>query len=72
MFQEGHDPLTAKAFQQIAHLSGGAYCPFNAGSARQLRDLLGAVAIYAVGGSKALESFHTRHGSVILNLTNKP
>lgn len=71
MFQEGHDPLTAKAFQQIAHLSGGVYCPFNTGSAKQLRDLLSAVAVFAAGGHKALEDFHTRHGGVILNLTNK-
>jgi len=68
MFQEGHDPVAAKAFQQIAHLSGGAYCPFNAGSAKQLRELLGAVAVYAAGGHKALDNFHKRHGSVILKL----
>lgn len=71
MFQEGHDPITAKAFQQIAHLTGGAYCPFNAGSAKQLRDLLSAVAVFAAGGHKALENFHTRHGSVILKLSKQ-
>ena len=68
MFQEGHDPIAAKAFQQIAHLSGGAYYPFDAGSAKHLRDLLGAVAVYAAGGLKALDNFHARHGSVILKL----
>ena len=71
MFQEGHDPVAAKAFQQIAHLSGGAYCPFNAGSAKQLRDLLGAVAVYAAGGHKALDNFHARRGNVILRISNK-
>ncbi len=71
MFQEGHDPIAAKAFQQIAHLSGGAYCPFDAGSAKQLRDLLSAVAVYAAGGHKALENFHTSRGSVILRLDSK-
>jgi hypothetical protein len=71
MFQEGHDPIAAKAFQQIAHLSGGAYCPFDMGSAKQLRDLLSAVAVYAAGGHKALENFHASHGSVILRLINK-
>ena len=37
MFHEGHDPVAGKAFRQIARLSGGAYCPFDASSARQLR-----------------------------------
>ncbi len=68
MFQEGRDPVAAKAFQQIAHLSGGTYCPFDTGSAKQLRDLLSAVAVYAAGGHKALDNFHKRHGSVILKL----
>jgi hypothetical protein len=71
MFQEGHDPVTAKAFQQIAHLSGGAYCPFDAGSAKQLRDLLSAVAVYAAGGHKALENYHSSRGSVILKLSKQ-
>ena len=69
MFQEGRDPIAAKAFKQIANLSGGAYCPFDAGSAKQLRDLLSAVAVYAAGGQKALESFHAQHGAEILKLT---
>jgi hypothetical protein len=68
MFQEGHDPIAAKAFQQIAHLSGGTYCPFDTGSAKQLRDLLSAVAVYAAGGHKALDNFHASRGSVILRL----
>lgn len=68
MFLEGHDPVAAKAFQQIAHLTGGAYCPFDAGSAKQLRDLLSAVAVFAAGGHKALENFHTSRGSVILRI----
>lgn len=71
VFQEGHDPIAARAFQQIARLSGGAYCPFDAGSARQLKDLLSAVAVYAAGGQKALENFHTKHGNVILKLTKQ-
>lgn len=71
IFQEGQDRIAAKAFQQIARLSGGAYCPFDAGSAKQLKDLLSAVAVYAAGGHKALENFHARHGSVILKLTKQ-
>jgi hypothetical protein len=54
MFHEGGDVQAAFAFREIARLSGGAYCPFDAGSAAQLRDLLKAVAVYAAGGEQAL------------------
>lgn len=56
LFQEGHDPNAERAFREFARLSNGAYCRFDAGSAAQLRDLLSAVAVYASGGIKALES----------------
>lgn len=72
VFQEGRDPIAARAFQQIARLSGGAYCPFDAGSAQQLKDLLSAVAVFAAGGHQALENFHARRGNVILKLTKQP
>ena len=55
IFQEGHDPRAERAFKEIARLSRGAHCRFDAGSAGQLRDLLAAVAVYASGGRKALE-----------------
>ena len=55
IFHEGHDPVAAKTFRQIARLSGGAYAPFDQGSARQLTALLRAVAAYAAGGLAALE-----------------
>ena len=54
LFQEGQEPTAARAFREIAHLTKGAYCRFDPGSARQLRDLLTAVAVYAAGGRKAL------------------
>jgi hypothetical protein len=57
MFQEGDDPVAAIAFKEIARLTKGAYCRFDAGSAAQLRELLRAVAAYAAGGRKALENF---------------
>jgi hypothetical protein len=57
MFQEGNDPAAALAFKEIARLTKGAYCRFDAGSAAQLRELLRAVAAYAAGGRKALENF---------------
>jgi hypothetical protein len=57
MFHEGREPKAERAFKEIARLSRGAYCPFDAGSARQLRELLTAVAVYATGGRKALKDF---------------
>jgi hypothetical protein len=55
MFQEGDTPGVARAYKLIAMASGGAYFKFNEGSAAQLSDLLRAVAVFAVGGIKALE-----------------
>ena len=55
IFQEGFDPRASMAFSQIATLSGGAHCRFDQNSAKQLSDLLNAVATYAAGGKKALQ-----------------
>ncbi len=71
MFHEGQDPIARMAFQQIARLSGGAYCPFDASSAQQLRDLLSAVAVYAAGGRKALADYGARKGGVVHQLTHQ-
>jgi len=71
LFHEGHDEVAARAFQQIARLSGGAFCRFDAGSPKQLRDLLSAVAVYAAGGRKALADFSARHGGVAARLTHQ-
>ncbi len=54
MFQEGQDARAERAFKEIARLTRGAWCRFDAGAASQLRDLLAAVAVYAAGGRKAL------------------
>ncbi|MEG6509767.1 VWA domain-containing protein [Methyloligella sp. 2.7D] len=62
LFQEGREPAAATAFKEIARLTRGAYCPFDAGSAAQLRELLKAVAVYASGGRKALQAFGERGG----------
>jgi hypothetical protein len=56
LFQEGTDARAETAFREIARLTKGAYCRFDAGSAAQLKDLLSAVAVYAAGGRKALEA----------------
>ena len=65
------DPVAEKNFRHMARLSGGAYCRFDSGSAKQLRDLLSAVAVYAAGGRKALESHGQRRGGIVLQLTRQ-
>jgi hypothetical protein len=62
LFQEGSDARAEKTYREIARLTKGAYCRFDAGSAAQLRELLSAVAVYAAGGRKALEAL-TGHGA---------
>jgi hypothetical protein len=71
IFQEGREPVAEQAFAQIAKLSGGAHCRFDANSAQQLKDLLSAVAVYAAGGRKALENFSRRRGGELLRLTQQ-
>jgi len=56
MFHEGRDAAAEGTFREIARLTGGAYLPFNSASANELRSLLNAVATYAAGGLKALET----------------
>jgi hypothetical protein len=62
MFQEGSNPVAENAFREIARLSRGAYCRFDAGAAHELGELLRAVAAYAAGGLKALNSLSSRNG----------
>lgn len=54
MFQEGADPQAERAFREIARLTKGAFCRFDAGASAELRTLLRAAASYAAGGTKAL------------------
>jgi hypothetical protein len=56
LFQEGDDRDVECAFREIARLTHGAYCRFDAGAPQQLAELLRAVAAYARGGVKALEA----------------
>ncbi len=62
MFQEGRDPVAESAFREIARLTKGAWCPFDAGAASQLRELLRAAAAYAAGGHRALSDLSKRGG----------
>lgn len=68
MFHEGGDMLAARAFKTVARLTGGSYCRFHSGSAKTLRDLLAAVAVYAVGGYRALENHNRQTGKDLLRL----
>jgi hypothetical protein len=61
MFQEGGDPVAEHAYREIARLSHGAYCRFDAGAAHELGELLRAVAAYAAGGMKALGDLSARN-----------
>ena len=71
VFQEGMDPVALGTFQQMAKLSGGAFCQFDSSSAQQLRDLLSAVAVYAAGGRKALADFGKRTRGDVLRIANQ-
>ncbi len=71
LFHEGAEPVAQQAFRQIARLSRGAYCSFDAASAAQLRDLLKAVAVYAAGGRPALQHFSKGQSEVVRKLTQQ-
>ena len=71
MFHEGPDPSASLAFRQIARLTNGAYLRFDASSARQLKELLGAVAVYAAGGRKALKDYSRQRGEAVLQIAHQ-
>ncbi len=71
VFHEGGEPVSRRGFEQIARLSNGAYCAFDAGSAAQLSELLKAVAVYSAGGWVALEDYGRRAGGKALQITHQ-
>lgn len=71
LFQEGMDQMATQAFRQVARLTGGAHCSFDLSSARQLREMLSAVAVFAAGGRVALEDYSKRSGSQVRQITNQ-
>jgi len=71
LFHEGNDPKTVRVFNDIARLTRGAACPFDRASADQLRDLLSAVAVYAIGGRAALEQFSDGRHAAVKQLTQQ-
>jgi hypothetical protein len=58
-------------FREIARLTNGAYARFNAGAARELAELLRAVAAYAAGGVKALEDQNSPSARKLLGQIKK-
>ena len=71
MFHEGDDPIAEFGFRQIAKLTNGACCRFDAASPDVLRDLLGAVAVFAAGGRPALEDLARRKGGEVLRIAHQ-
>ena len=71
VFHEGSDPIATFAFKQVAHLSNGAYCSFDKSSAHVLKDLLGAVAVFAAGGRPALEDMARKRGGEVLKIAHQ-
>ena len=71
VFHEGGEPMAKRTFRQIASLTKGVYCPFDASSARQLRELLSAVAVYAAGGRRALEDYGKKVGGAVLQIAHQ-
>jgi len=71
IFHEGGKREAAACFRQMAKLSGGAYCRFDANSARELAELLRAVAVFATGGALALADFSERTGGPALQLSHQ-
>jgi hypothetical protein len=47
--------LDAEVFWDLAKRTGGCVLPFNASASGRLRELLSAVAVYAVGGETLLQ-----------------
>jgi hypothetical protein len=70
-FQEGDDPTARAALQEIARLTHGAWCRFDASSAHALKELLTAVAVYVAGGRAALEDFARRSGGEPVRLLTR-
>jgi hypothetical protein len=87
MFQEGDGlampldqhgmPLDApsqtveQVFREIVRLTNGAYARFNAGSARELGELLRAVAAFATGGLQALADLRSDSARKLLGQMKK-
>lgn len=66
LFQEGNDVAAEQTYREIARLTGGAWFRLGPDSARELGELLGAIAVYASGGRPALETHGGRGATLLL------
>ena len=66
LFQEGHDHVAEQAFREIARLTRGAWFRFDHASAATLAELLSSIAVFATGGSPALEARGTRGDRLLI------
>jgi len=70
-FQDGHDVGVENGFREMARLTGGAYFRLGPDSAKELAELLGAIAVYARGGLKALSNSGRREARLLLDQMTK-
>lgn len=70
-FQDGYDVDVEKNFREMARLTCGAYFHLGSDSAKELAELLGAVAVYARGGLKALSNSGKREARLLLDQMTK-
>ena len=68
LFHEGFDPDAAATFGQMANLSRGAYLAFDLAGIDRLKELLGAIAVYATGNHAALAAYGAQMGGLVLRL----
>lgn len=70
-FQDGHDVDVENGFREMARLTGGVYFHLGPDSAKELAELLGAVAVYARGGLKALSNSAKQEARLLLDQMTK-
>jgi hypothetical protein len=63
--------VAENGFREMARLTGGAYFRLGPDSAKQLAELLSAVAMYAKGGLKALSSSTKNQARLLLQQMKK-
>jgi hypothetical protein len=71
MFQEGTDTRVERIYAELAAITHGAFCKFDAGAAQRLADLLKAVAAFATGGMRALADQKTEAARLLLTQIKK-
>ena len=75
MFFEASDdpdaPHSLAVFQELARLTRGDCLSFNLQSAANLKELLGAIAVFATGNTSALLAYGQKKGGEVLRLTSR-